>query len=161
MEKPEIKDTLGLGNIWVGFENIDNVNLPNTFAMGTYGALIEFRGCVRNTHQGRDVMSMTYDGFIPLAIESLNDIRNKILAQFENVGEVLIYHRLGFMKLGETSLLVGIAGLHRPEAFSACSLVIELVKQKTPIWKQEHYLEFGEAKSAWLPGISLKNSIGI
>jgi len=42
---------------------------------------------------------------------------------------------------------VGISAAHRGAAFSACRYVIDEVKKRVPIWKNEHY---ADGESGWL-----------
>lgn len=142
--------------IWVGTESLENTKLPREWYKGSAGAVIEFRGCVRNENEGREVEGMHYDAHPLLATKSLVDIRAAILRECPVLADVFIYHRVGTLALGETSLLIGVASPHRIAAFAACQKIIDEIKRVTPIWKREFYVD---QTAAWLDGTSLKKSL--
>ena len=61
-------------------------------------------------------------------------------------------HRTGELGIGELAVWVGVSAAHRDAAFAACRWIIDEVKARVPIWKQEHY-EDGD--SVWSEGCSL------
>jgi len=142
--------------IWVGSQSLETTPLPQSWRQGTNGAVIEFRGCVRNINEGREVCGIDYDAHLPLARKALEEIRNEILEASPQLGDVLIFHRTGRLSLGETSLLVGVASPHRKEAFRACEDIIIEIKKRVPVWKRELYADESEA---WLKGYSLRGPI--
>ena len=50
------------------------------------------------------------------------------------------------------AVVVAAGTPHRDEAFRACRALIEAVKHRAPIWKQEHYVD---GSSVWSEGCSL------
>jgi molybdopterin synthase catalytic subunit len=48
------------------------------------------------------------------------------------------------LAIGDAAVVVVAAGDHREEAFAACRFVIEEVKRRVPIWKQERYADGSE-----------------
>jgi adenylyltransferase/sulfurtransferase len=62
---------------------------------------------------------------------------------------------VGELKIGDVSVAVAAAAPHRAEAFAACRYVIEEIKKRLPVWKQEHYIT-GETR--WLPGSEVEAS---
>jgi molybdopterin synthase catalytic subunit len=56
---------------------------------------------------------------------------------------IAIRHRVGVVKIGETSVAIVVAAAHRAEAFEACRFAIDRLKEIVPIWKKEHF-EGGE-----------------
>ena len=114
------------------------------------GAVASFLGVVRDHHEGRRVVGVTYDGFKPLAEKTLAAIAREAAEKFET--SVAVTHRLGRLKLREASVAIACASAHRAAAFDACRYVIEQVKVRLPVFKKEHY---AEGKDAWLAGCSL------
>jgi molybdopterin synthase catalytic subunit len=51
--------------------------------------------------------------------------------------------------VGEISVAIAASAAHRAAAFAACRYVIEQIKKRLPVWKQERYV--GGAAS-WLAG---------
>ena len=59
-----------------------------------------------------------------------------------------IVHRLGRLEIGETSVLIVVASVHRAAAFDACRWLIDTLKRTVPIWKKEHF----EDGAVWADG---------
>lgn len=144
--------------IWVGIESLEDTKLPPEWKKGAFGSVLEFRGCVRNTNEGKEVEAIEYEAHHQLAEKSLHEIRAKLLEEFPDIADILIFHRVGNLQLGETSLLIGVASPHRENAFTVCQKIIDEIKKVTPIWKHEHY---STNEKAWLSGASLKASNNI
>lgn len=100
------------------------------------GAAIFFLGRVRDHHRGRAVESIDYQAYEEMALPVLKGIAEEVAAAFP-VSAVTLVHRIGHLKIGEASVLVAVASGHRDEAFQACRLGIERIKQDVPIWKKE------------------------
>ncbi len=56
-------------------------------------------------------------------------------------------HRIGALAIGELAVWVGVSAAHRDAAFAACRWIIDEVKPRVPIWKNEHY---ADGESGWL-----------
>jgi molybdopterin synthase catalytic subunit len=138
--------------IRVEFESLEDTKLPSEWKKGDFGSILEFRGCVRNTNEGKEVEAIVYEAHRPLAEKSLREIRENLLKEFPDIVDILIFHRTGRLLLGETSLLIGVASPHRKNAFTVCQKIIDEIKRRTPIWKHEYY---SSSEKAWLPGTSL------
>ncbi len=50
---------------------------------------------------------------------------------------MVLAHRTGPLKLGESSVVVAVSSPHRPEAFEAGRFGIDTLKATVPIWKRE------------------------
>jgi molybdopterin synthase catalytic subunit len=116
------------------------------------GAATLFVGVVRNLHQGQRVVRMTYDCFAPLARKVLAAIAVETAERWPGV-RVAVVHRVGRLEVGEASVVIAIGSPHRAASYEASRHVIEEIKARAPIWKQEHY-EHGS--SEWLDGRDLK-----
>lgn len=117
------------------------------------GALVIFGGTVRNLNDGQPVLGMSYSAYTPLAEKTLRDIETEALARYAITACRLI-HRTGRLALGELSVLVVVRAAHRPAAFEAARWAIDTLKQRVPVWKEEHYVQ---GDSRFLEGTSLVN----
>jgi molybdopterin synthase catalytic subunit len=52
-------------------------------------------------------------------------------------------HRIGDLAIGDLAVWVGVSAAHRGAAFDACRYIIDEVKSRVPIWKQERYRQGG------------------
>jgi molybdopterin synthase catalytic subunit len=64
-------------------------------------------------------------------------------------GSVAVVHRVGELGIGEVSVAIAVSSPHRAEAYQASRYVIEEIKKRLPVWKQERYADGDER---WLPG---------
>jgi molybdopterin synthase catalytic subunit len=122
-------------------------------AAAEHGAELLFLGTVRNENDGRAVLAVSYDAFVPLAEQTFRDIGEESAARFGPGLRVAIVHRVGRLEVGEVSVAVGVASAHRDEAYGASRYVIEQLKVRSPVWKQEHY---ADGDSSWLRGHALR-----
>lgn len=102
------------------------------------GGFASFEGWVRDHHEGRGVLRLTYEAYAPLAERE----GARILAEAHERWPVLAAtaaHRTGTLEVGEIAVWVGVAAAHRDAAFAACRYVIDEIKARVAIWKQEHY----------------------
>lgn len=100
------------------------------------GAYVLFEGVVRDHHEGKAVESIFYDAYRPMAEKEIATIVSEVAAQFPEV-VLAVVHRLGLLVVGDASIAIVAASPHRAEAFAACRLVIDRIKETVPIWKKE------------------------
>lgn len=115
------------------------------------GALVVFYGTVRDHNDGRPVRAMTYEAHVSLAEKVLREIEAEVLQRFD-VRHCRIQHRVGLLQLGEPSVLIVVRASHRDAAYAASRYAIDEVKQRAPIWKEEHY---ADGDSRYLDGVPL------
>jgi molybdopterin synthase catalytic subunit len=118
-----------------------------------HGAQASFVGVVRDNHDGKKVEAVTYDCFAPLAEKTLRDIA--AAAEKRHGAKVAAAHRTGRLGVGEASVAIAAGAPHREQAFAACREVIEEIKRRLPVWKQEHYADGG---ASWLDGCRLADA---
>ena len=99
------------------------------------GAVVVFSGIVRDHDHGRPVVSLEYVGH-PGAAEVLRACRDEILAD-PLVHAVAVSHRIGDLQVGDAALVAAVSAAHRAEAFAACERLVDIVKQRLPIWKRQ------------------------
>ncbi len=131
-------------------EKIEIKKLDNFIYDAKFGASIIFKGTVRSINENKQVKGITYDSHDEMVIKSFEDIYNNIEKEL-NIKEkaVFIEHVKGYVKLGEISIIIGVACPHRAEAYILSRYIIEEIKKKSPIWKKEHYINH---ESEWLKG---------
>jgi molybdopterin synthase catalytic subunit len=100
------------------------------------GACVVFEGVVRNHHEGREVDSIFYDAYRPMAEKEIGRIVAAVTALFPDVS-ISVRHRLGQLAVGDVSIIIVAASPHRGEAFDSCRMLIDRIKESVPIWKRE------------------------
>ena len=66
--------------------------------------------------------------------------------------ECRVVHRLGHLNVGDAAIVAVVRAGHRAEAFDAVRAVVDAVKHRVPIWKEEF---FTDGTSAFVEGCSL------
>jgi len=100
------------------------------------GAYVLFEGIVRNHQEGKAVESIFYDAYRPMAEKEIEKIVGEVRAAFADVA-ITVVHRLGHLIVGDSSIAIVAASPHRAEAFTACRMMIDRIKETVPIWKKE------------------------
>ncbi|HEV8195108.1 MAG TPA: molybdenum cofactor biosynthesis protein MoaE [Gemmatimonadales bacterium] len=101
------------------------------------GGVVTFLGLVRDHHEGRSVDGLEYSAYEPMA----EAVCAELIAETESRWPVraALSHRVGPLGIGEAAVAIAVAAPHRDEAFAACRHLIEELKRRVPIWKQESY----------------------
>ena len=59
-------------------------------------------------------------------------------------------HRVGELEIGEVSVAITVSSPHRAEAYEASRYIIEEIKKRLPVWKQERYQD---GATEWVEGM--------
>ena len=119
---------------------IDLAALLAEVAAPAHGATILFVGTVRDVNDGRPVTGIDYSAYLAMARRELAAIAAEVAARYEPA-HVVVEHRLGRLALGDASVAVAVGHPRRAPAYEASREVIEELKRRVPIWKQEHYAD--------------------
>lgn len=114
------------------------------------GAVVLFLGVVRDHNEGHAVAGMSYESYGPMAQKVLSRIGEEAAARL-GTDRLAVVHRVGELDIGEVSVAIAASSPHRAEAFDASRYVIEQIKARLPMWKQEHYVA---GESEWVDGIT-------
>ena len=124
-------------------------------ASNDFGASLIFSGTVRSQNNNKSVLGITYDSHDALVIKSFEEIYNDAEQKLNIKNKsVFIEHAKGYLNLGETSIIIAVACIHRDEAYVLSRYIIEEIKKRSPIWKKEHYTN---NQSNWLKGNPIVN----
>ena len=96
------------------------------------GAVVVMSGTVRDRTDGQAVAYLEYQAYAPMAMRVFAQIGWEIRKQWPDANRVVIYHRVGKLKIGEISVLVAVGCPHRGEAFAACKYAIDTLKHHSP-----------------------------
>ena len=97
-----------------------------------------FPGTTRDTFDGKTVLELRCEAYVPMAILCINDICSSARASWSLLS-IAVAHRLGPVPVGETSVFIAISSVHRADALDACKFVIDEIKAPVPIWEKEVY----------------------
>jgi molybdopterin synthase catalytic subunit len=100
------------------------------------GAVVDFSGVVRKLEgDGREIEGIEYECHNTMAEHQMRLIADAAAEQFQ-LKQVVLHHRIGFVRAGEASLLLRVSTAHRAAAFEASKWIVEELKKKVPIWKR-------------------------
>ncbi len=125
---------------------IDGNSLLQKLQSPEAGAVVMFLGVARRMTDGRETVELTYDAYIEMALKEMEKLEEEARERWP-LAECILVHRLGLVPLGEASVAVGVATPHRGESFDAGQWLIDTLKDRVPIWKQEHW---ADGTSEWV-----------
>lgn len=102
------------------------------------GATSTFSGTTRDNHNGKKVVRLEYEGYVPMAELELKKICSQIRDKWEVI-HIAIAHRLGVTEVEEASVIIAISSVHRKDSLEAVEYAINTLKATVPIWKLEVY----------------------
>jgi molybdopterin synthase catalytic subunit len=100
------------------------------------GAIDVFIGTTRNHSDGREVLSLEYEAYEPMAVRLMEAVGAEARRRWA-IDRFAIVHRVGGVEVGDASVVIAVSAVHRREAFEACRYVIDALKRDIPIWKKE------------------------
>lgn len=109
------------------------------------GALVTFRGVVRNHDGGRTVTELEYQAH-PTAAAVLADVATTF-AKEAGITAVAVSHRVGVLGIGDVALVAAVSAPHRGEAFDVCARLVDEVKHRLPVWKRQ---VFDDGSDEWV-----------
>ena len=104
------------------------------------GCVATYVGLIRDHSRGKAVFSVEYTDFDGKAADRLNEIALQIKRKYP-VNNVVIYHRIGKLNVGDINLVVAVAAAHRTEGLAAVGYAVDLFKDRLPTAKKETYLD--------------------
>jgi molybdopterin synthase catalytic subunit len=109
------------------------------------GGVCVFVGRVRDHSEGRPIEALRYEAYVSMAKKEIAALIQQLEAEIPGT-KMACVHRVGDLVVGDLAVVCAAAAPHRDEAFRACRALIDRVKERVPIWKQEH----GPAGPEWV-----------
>jgi molybdopterin synthase catalytic subunit len=110
------------------------------------GAVVAFAGMIRDHDSGRQVVKLEYSAH-PSAAGLIAEVVGEVAAQSHGVRAVAVTHRIGVLQIGEAALVVAVAADHRQAAFDTCAQLVDAIKARLPVWKQQF---FADGTNEWV-----------
>lgn len=111
----------------------------------TQGAVVTFAGVVRNHDEGRGVERLSYSAH-PSADATLKSVADQVAGVHPDV-RIAVVHRVGDLAVGDLALACAVSSAHRGAAFAACAALVDEVKARVPIWKEQF---FDDGSTEWV-----------
>lgn len=127
---------------------LDPSALLEVVSAPTAGAVVSFLGTVRDHSPGKTgVTHLVYEAYLEVVEAKIAGLVSEARGRWPLIG-VAVEHRVGRVDVGEASVAVVVSSAHRTDAFAAARFLIDELKSKAPIWKQEHW----DAGTEWIEG---------
>ena len=102
------------------------------------GAHSIFIGQVRaDTIDDKKVTGIEYSAYREMLVPEMQKIIHIVVEKYNDLKQIHILHSTGLVRTGEISLMVFVACGHRKQSFKAVEEIVELIKEKIPVWKKE------------------------
>ncbi|VDL83129.1 unnamed protein product [Nippostrongylus brasiliensis] len=138
-------------------EAVELINSPSC------GGTSVFVGTTRDTFNGRKVARLDYESYDEMAYKEMRKLCAHIREKFPSVERVVMFHRIGEVGVGETSVIIATASPHRKDALHATEMAIDELKRVVPIWKKEVYEDGGcswKENGEWCGGAEHRDENG-
>lgn len=111
------------------------------------GAVSVFIGTTReDLIEDRKVIGLEYEAYEAMVQSELSKLSAVIRARWPQVRHICVHHRLGWVAVGEASVVVAISAPHRRDSEEAIQFCVTQLKASIPIWKKEVY---ENSESSW------------
>ena len=100
-----------------------------------------------------ELTALQYDCYEDMARTELALIADEAITEF-SVRCIRITHSVGTVPIHKVSVVIAVGSDHRDEAFRACRYLIDELKARVPIWKQEKW----DTQTIWVEGIPLEQT---
>ena len=127
-----------MGMVIITEEPISPETIVNKAKTKKSGCVVTYVGLIRESSQGRSVLSVEYRDPEGRAEKGLEQIVSDAKRRWA-VNNIAICHRIGKLKVGDINLVVAVASAHRQEGFAAGQYIIDQFKERLPTHKIETY----------------------
>ncbi|XP_010031694.2 molybdopterin synthase catalytic subunit [Eucalyptus grandis] len=117
---------------------VDMAKYINYVSAPQAGAIATFSGTTRDTFEGKTVLELQYEAYVPMAVRCIKSACQSARSSW-NLMSIAVAHCLGPVPVGETSVFIAVSSVHRDDALDACKFLIDEIKASVPIWKKEVY----------------------
>ena len=100
------------------------------------GANVLFVGTTRSVTDGRETVTLNYEAYAEMAIKQIDRLLTTASEKWRIV-KCSVVHRTGEVPVGEASVAVAVSSAHRAASFESAAWIMEQLKRRVPIWKQE------------------------
>ncbi len=106
------------------------------------GAAVVFSGTARDHSEGRDeVDRLEYEAYEEQGLPRLSAIIDAARAEWPDIGRMALIHRIGYVPVTESAVVVAVSSPHRATSFEAARFGIDTLKSTVPIWKKERWAD--------------------
>lgn len=141
--------TAKMNHIEITKDILDIGRISDLVTVSSTGATSIFVGTTRDNFQGKQVVRLEYEAYVPMAKKELEKLCAGVRERTPDLQHIAIFHRLGLVGVTEASVVIAVSSPHRKSSLEAVHVLIDELKAKVPIWKKEVYAEDTKTDSAW------------
>ncbi|WP_157412180.1 molybdenum cofactor biosynthesis protein MoaE [Agreia sp. Leaf283] len=112
------------------------------------GAVVTFAGVVRDHDEGKGVTWLRYSAH-PTADAVLREVVAEVALAHPGT-TIAAAHRVGDLAITDVALACAVASAHRGTAFAACAELVDEIKARVPIWKEQG---FTDGSTEWVAAL--------
>ncbi|MBC1512689.1 molybdenum cofactor biosynthesis protein MoaE [Listeria booriae] len=116
-------------------EPIDVGSTYQQLVNARFGAVNMFVGTIREWTGDIQTKTIHYTAYKEMALKELSKLANEVEEKFD--ADVIVIHRLGELQLTDIAVFIGVATPHRAASYEGSRFIIEELKKRVPIWKEE------------------------
>ncbi|KAM4719221.1 molybdopterin synthase catalytic subunit [Anableps anableps] len=129
------RDVFRLSRDWLSVQEV-----VDSVSSCSCGAISMFIGTTREDQvDGRKVVGLEYEAYEPMVQSEFSKLCGGMRTRWPGLLHVSIHHRLGWVKVGEASVVMAISSPHRQDGQQAIQYGVTQLKANIPIWKKEVY----------------------
>lgn len=113
------------------------------------GAVVTFAGVVRDHDEGKGVSWLRYSAH-PTADAVLREVVAETARAYPGT-HIAAAHRVGDLAVTDVALACAVASAHRGTAFAACAALVDEIKARVPIWKEQG---FTDGTTEWVAALA-------
>ncbi|XP_061392338.1 molybdopterin synthase catalytic subunit-like [Musca vetustissima] len=98
-----------------------------------------FVGTTRSSLGGKKLISLEFGACESMAEREMENICGELRFRWSDLCNIVIYHRIGPVPIGEANVVIGISSTHTKSSLDAIAVVIDELKKRVPIWRKEKY----------------------
>ena len=112
-----------------------------------------FRGITRpeDHPEHGELLGLVYEAQRTMALEQMHELAREASERWKPLA-IRLHHSTGMVPVGQSSVLIQVIAAHRTEAFASCQWLIDTLKARVAIWKQEAW----QHGHTWPEGSPLK-----
>ncbi|XP_068190902.1 molybdopterin synthase catalytic subunit isoform X2 [Antennarius striatus] len=134
-ETGERRDVFKLSHDWLSVQEVVDI-----VSSASCGAISVFIGTTREDEvAGRKVIGLEYEAYEPMVQSEFTKLCVDIRERWPTVTHICVHHRLGWVEVGQASVVMAISSPHRHDGQQAIQHCITHLKANIPIWKKEVY----------------------
>ena len=99
------------------------------------GCSLQFFGIVRNAPEDKEVKGIDYSAYEKMCFITWENFESLMKQNYPSI-RINVIHRLGYVPVGEISLLVNVYAPHRLHTFQAGEELVEWLKKNLAVWKK-------------------------